>query len=240
MSEDVLKEIMLEVHRIECGVIDELPDHKPSFRHRLAMKKIFARFEGNAREIRNKEITAVSAMPKHRSRRCGVKQRVIMATLIIILAAILAGCVSVVAKFISEHFYGTVYENNTQLFAGDLENCPQTIEYRYVLTNVPDGFELIDTVSTSSYAFMYYKDQQTGRKITLKQWVKSHFAPHYNTENHAFEEINVNGTTVLYIDFSTDTKNNSALIWDNGDYIIEISADLDKNSAMNLLSITKL
>lgn len=240
MSEDVLKGIMLEVHNIECGVIDELSDFKPSLRHRFAMKKIFARFERNARNMKNKEITTEPPASEHRTSIRNIKQRVIMAILIIILAAMLAGCVNVVAKFISEHFNGNVYEDNTQLFAGDLESCPQTIEYQYFLTNVPDGFELIDTVSTSSYAFMYYKDQQTGRKITLKQWVKSHFAPHYNTENHTFEEIKINGTTVLYINFSTNTKNSSVLIWDNDDYIIEILADLDKNAVMYLLDITKL
>ena len=44
----------------------------------------------------------------------------------------------------------------------------------------------------------------------------------------------------LYIDFSSDNRNNSVFIWDNGDYIIEISADLYKESALDLLNIAKL
>lgn len=239
MNEDALKDIMLEVHRIECGVIDELPDFKPSLRHRLAMKRIFERFERNTWKMKNKESTQEQSASEHRMRRYGIKQRVILATLIIILATMLVGCVNTIVKFISEHFNGTVYEDNTQLFGADLENCPQTIEYQYVLTNIPKGFDLIETVSTPSYVYMYYKDQQTGWKITLKQWVKTHFAPHYNTEKSTFEEVNINGTRGLFIDLSNNNHNNSVLIWDNEDYIIEISADLDKNSVLNLLNIAK-
>lgn len=240
MSEDVLKEIMLEVHRIECGVPDNLPDFKPSLRHRLAMKRIFARFERNTWKMKNEETTQELPASEHRTMRYSIKQRIIIATLIIVLMTLLAGCVSTIAKFISEYFNGTVYEDNTQLFGADLENCPQTIEYQYVLTNVPEGFELIKTIPSSTNVCSIYLNGSTGQTITLEQWVKSHFSSHYNTEKSTFEENEINGTTILFIDLSSDKRNNSVFIWDNDDYIIEISADLDKNSALDLLDITKL
>lgn len=240
MNEDVLKEIMLEVHRIECGVPDVLPDYKPSLRHRLAMKRIFVWFERNAWKMKNEETTQEPPASEHRTRRYSIKQRIIIATLIIVLMTLLAGCVSTIAKFISEYFNGTVYEDNTQLFGADLENCPQTIEYQYVLTSVPDGFELIKTVSSPSEICTIYLNSSTGEVITLNQWVKTHFSPHYNTENISFEEIEINDTMGLFIDLSSDKRDNSVLIWDNEDYIIEISADLNKNSTLDLLNITKL
>ncbi len=240
MSENALKEILLEVHRIECGVIDDLPDFKPSLRHRLAMKRIFSRFEKNARKLRNAGTIQEPPITEHRTRRYSIKQRLLIAMLIIILMTFLAGCVNAVVKFVSEHFSGTVYEDNTQLFVADLENCPQTIEYQYALTNVPEGFELIETELSSTDVYTLYLNSFTGQIIVLEQWVKSHFSPHYNTEKSKFEEITINDTTGLFIDFSDDKQKSSALIWDNGDYIIEISADLDKNGMLDLLNITKL
>lgn len=239
MSENVLREIMLEVHKIECGVPDDLPDFKPSLKHRLAMKRIFARFERNARKLRNIGTIQEPPITEHKARRYNLKQRILIATLIIILMTLLAGCVSVIVKFVSERFNGTVYEDNTQLVVTNLENCPQTIEYRYALTSVPDGFELIKTVSSPANICTLYLNSSTGQVITLNQWVKTHFSSHYNTKDNVFEEIEINDTKGLFIDLSSDKRKNSVLIWDNVDYIIELSADLDKNSAMNLLDITK-
>lgn len=240
MNESVLKEILLEVHKIECGVSDGLLDFKPSLRHRFAMKRIFARFDRNTRKLRS--VRSIDEPPtiEHTPKRYSIKQRILIASLIIVLMIMLVGCVSAVVKFVSERFNGTVYEDNTQLFAVNLENCPQTIEYQYVLTNIPEGFELLETIPSTTNICTLYLNSSTKQIITLNQWVKSEFTPHYNTEKSKFEEIMINDTAGLYIDFSGDKRNNSAFIWDNGDYIIEISADLDKKSALDLLDIAKI
>lgn len=240
MSESILKGILLEVHEIECGEIDVLPEFKPSLRHRFAMKRIFARFDRNTRKLRNTRSTVEAPTIEHRTKRYNIKQRFLIAALIIILMTFLAGCVSVIVKYVSEHFNGTVYDNNTQLFVVNMENCPQMIEYQYVLTNIPEDFELTKTISSPTNVYTLYLNSSTGQIITLKQWVKSQFFPHYNTEKNTFEEIKINGTMGLFIDLSSDKRNNSVFIWDNEDYIIEISADLDKKSALNLLNITKI
>lgn len=240
MNDNILKDILLEVHEIECGVSDDLPNFKPSLRHRLAMKRIFARFDRNMRKLRNTRSTGETPIIERGTRRYSIKQRILIAALIIILMTFLAGCVSAIVKFVSERFNGTVYEDNTQLFAINLDNCPQTIEYQYVLTNIPEGFELNESLSSTTSVYTLYSNELTGQFITIQQWVKTHYTPHYNTEKRTFEENEINGTTVLFIDLSSDKRNNSVLIWDNDDYIIEISADLDKNNALNLLNIAKL
>ena len=240
MSENVLKEIMLEVHRIECGVIDDLRDYMPTLRHRLAMKRIFARFKKNTRKLRSAGTIQESPITEHKTRRYSIKQRLIIAMLIIILMSFLVGCVGAVIMFVSEHFNGTVYEDNTQLFVANSENCPETIEYQYALADIPEGFKLIETIPSSTNVYTLYSNELTGQVITLNQWVKSHFSLHYNNEENTFEEIRINDTMGLYIDFSHNDKKNSTIIWDNEDYIFEISADLDKNQTMNLSNITKI
>ena len=240
MNENILRDILLEVHEIECGVSDDMPDYKTSLRHRLAMKRIFARFDRNTRKLRNTERNRETQIIERGTRRYSIKQRILITMLIIILMAFLVGCASAIVKFISEYFNGTVYEDNTQLFVVNLENCPQTIEYQYVLTNIPEGFELNETLSSMTSVYTLYSNELTGQYITIQQWVKTHYTPHYNTEKGTFEENKINGTTVLFFELSSDERNNSVLIWDNDDYIIEISADLDKNNVLDLLNITKL
>ncbi len=128
----------------------------------------------------------------------------------------------------------------TLLFVTDLENCHQTIEYQYALAYIPEGFELIETISFPTNVYTLYSNGLTGQVIILKQWVKTHFSLHYNTEENTFEEIKINDTAVLFIDLSNESRNCSVLIWDNEDYIIEISANFDKNRTKDLLNIAKL
>ncbi len=212
MSENILKEIMLEVHRIECRVPNDLPDYKPSLRHRLAMKRVFARFARNTCKLRNAGTIQEPPITDYSTRRYNIKHRILTAMLIIILMTLLVGCVNAIVRFVSEHFNGTVYEDNTKLSAANLENCSQTIEYQYALTNIPEGFELIEIVSTPSYVYMNYRNMQNGQEIIFWQWVKTHFSPHYNTEKNIFEEIKINGTTGLFIDLKGDKLNKSVFI----------------------------
>ncbi len=240
MSENILREILLEVHTIDYETSNDLPEYKPSLRHRIAMKRIFARFDRNMRKLRNTSTAAEMPVIKHKISIRGIKQRILTAALIIILMALLAGCVSAIVKFLSERFSGTVYEDNTQVFAVDLENCPRTIEYQYAFTDVPEGFELIETIPSPINIYTLYLNSSTGQTITLNQTVKTYFTMHYNTEKSKIEETKINDTTGLYMNFDTDRRSNSTFIWDNGDYIIEVSAELDKNAALDLLDITKL
>ncbi len=224
ITEITLKQILEEICLEEVNEYAnmDVPRHRFSVRHRRAMKKILSV---------NQPERGLRYLPPYKK---------IAVAVVLIFLALFAGCASTIFKFVSENFQGTVYEDNTQLFAVNLENCPQTIEYRYVLTNVPEGFELIETIPSSTNIYTCYLDDSTGQIITLNQWVKSHFSMHYNTEKGKFEEIMINGTAGLLIEFSSDRQNNSTIIWDNGDYIIEISADLDKNSALDILNISKI
>ena len=54
-----------------------------------------------------------------------------------------------------------------------------------------------------------------------------------NTENAETTAIDINGNEAVYF---YDNHNYSHIIWDNGDYIIDISSNIDKNA---LISIAK-
>lgn len=235
MNESVLKEILGEA--LKCGLaeFDNAPEHKFSLRHRLAMKRIFSKFERNVCKLNN-EVKADNAITVEFKPRFNIRQRILFITIVIILMTLLVGWVVV---FVSEKFHGTVYRDNTHLFAIEIEGSPTTIEYKYALASIPDGFEMIDTNLSPNNAYTRYKNKQTGQGITIRQWVKEKFEPHYNTENHHFEEVTVNGKAGLYIDFSEGTYSRTLLVWDNEDYILEIVADLTKTETVDLAKFNK-
>lgn len=235
MNESVFKEILGEA--LKCGLaeFDNAPEHKFSLKHRRAMKRIFAKFARNVRKLNNGEKAEYAVTVEYKPR-LNIRQRILFITIIIILMTFLVGWVVV---FVSEKFHGTVYSDNTQLTAIKIEGSPTTIEYKYALASIPDDFEIIETNSSPKNAYTRYKNKQTGQGITIRQWVKEEFEPHYNTENHHFEEVTVNGKAGLYIDFSEGTYSQTLLVWDNEDYILEIVADLTKTATMDLVKFNK-
>lgn len=238
MSEEIFKSILKQAVMSEYADLDSTPEHKFSLKHRLAMKRIFARYERNVRKPREKAVehTAPGETNEHSRSHLSIKQRLAIALIIILLLALM-GCG--VAMFISKDFHGRIYKDNTHLFPVNLENAPLSIEYTYALNYVPDEFELIDTQSSPMMNYTLYGNASTRQTIVFSQYVKSHYNPHINTEHHTFEEININGTTGLFVNLS---RNNigTLLIWDNGDYIIELLANLDKEGTMDLAKIHKI
>ena len=157
--------------------------------------------------------------------------------LIIILMSFLVGWVAV---YVSSNFHGTVYHDYTQITAKNYKDCPQTIEYKFALMNVPSGFEVEETDLSSIHYYTLYMNSSTQQTIEVRQWVKTKFEPNYNTEHYKLEEVNVSSGTALCIDFSDTAYKQTLMVWDNGDYIIEVLADLDKESTIDLLKMNKL
>ena len=235
MNESAFKEVLGDA--LKCGLaeFDNAPEHKFSLKHRLAMKRIFAKYARNLRKLKNETMARNSVTVEYKPR-LNIRQRILFITIVIILMTFLVGWVVV---FVSEKFHGTVYHDNTQLTAVDRENCPDKIEYKYVLASAPNGFDLTKTTSSPTTFYALYMNSTTGQTITLRQWVKAEFMPHYNTEEYYFEEITVNGKTGLYIDLSEETYSRTLLLWDNTDYILEMVADLNKFETLNLVNLNK-
>ena len=54
MCENVFKELLEEMIESELAEFDNAPEWKPSLKHRLAMKRIFARYERNVQKLKEK------------------------------------------------------------------------------------------------------------------------------------------------------------------------------------------
>ena len=239
MFENLLDEVLTEYYMNEFSFCSTVPEHKFSLKHRLAMKKIFKRFERNVDCLRSKHFETQAAAIDFTERRFRFTPKRVLLLVIIILLATLAGCS--VVYFTSQNFRGKVYSDNTELFPINTENCPTTIEEKYYLPEIPDGFEVLQNSSNPFYEFVSYINRQTGQTISLGQYVKSEFHSfHFNTEKGDLIEVEINGCYGLFIDLSDEENNISDVIWDNGDYILKVSGNFTKSILPDLAESTKI
>lgn len=234
MNENDFKAILAEICDEEIFELNKFPPFKTSLRHKLAMRKIFADFNKITRKAAN---TPKNKSPS-RHAPLSLRKRLIIALAVIICAALMTGFIAV---YVSMNFRGTIYNDNTHLFAVDTENCLTTIEYEYYLPDLPDGFEMVEHDNSLSFdVYTLYKNEQSGQNITLTQCTKNNYSSRFNTEHYYFEEVEINGHSGLCVDFGSSEYDSSILVWDNGDHILEIAGDLSKNELLDLAKSAKV
>lgn len=234
MYDCLLDEVLTEYYEDEFSKCSDAAEYKFSLKHRLAMKKIFKIYERNTEYLRPKP-----SLKPMSTRKVRLTPRSALILVLIIFLGVLVGCTA--AYFVSQGFSGYVHSDNTEIFPIDTGNCPTVIEEKYYLSELPEGFEIADADSTPYYEYVYYENKSTGQMISFHQEVKPDYDPvHLNTENHKAEEVNINGHNGLCIDFTKGERIHSSVIWDNGDYILDLSADLPKNKLLDLAKSAKV
>lgn len=232
MSESVLKSILEESARLEWAKYENAQEHVFSKKHERKMKHVFKLFERNDCKLK----PYIGSRPHYHFR--FTKRNIIVLLAVIFLAA-LAGCG--VTYFTSKNFYGKVNADNTELFVINTENCPSTIEDKYYLPCLPDGYEVLGTDSTPFYEWISYENPATEQTLTFCQFAKVSFdSTHYDTENQKFQEININGHSGLCLDYSSQGYNYAVIVWDNGDYIFELFGEYSKNELCDLAKTAKV
>ena len=227
MSEITFAYVIEEWAKRDWESYADTPEIKTSKKHNRAMQRIFKRYERNTRKFR----------PHLEIRIRTIRRRITVALLVIILAVITG---FTAAYFISQSFRGKVHSDSTELFPIDTENCPIVIEERYYLPELPEGFELLSSSPTPFSETIIYKNDLTGQTITFGQWTKPDFdSTHYNTEKGELVEIEINGHSGVLLDVSTDTRNATIVIWDNGKYILELFGNLTKSDLLDLAKSAK-
>ena len=233
MNENVLREILAEICGEEIAELNKFPPFKPSLRHRYAMMCIFSSFEKRLRKT-NGNSPRASASQRRPSR---LSTRLVILIAVIVCAALLTGAILV---YVSKSFHGPVNGDNTQLFPINTENCPTTIEYEYYLPDLPEGFEMVNQDISFYRIYNLYENTVTGQVITFSQYTKKKYEKHYNTEDHDFEEIEINGHEGIFIYFSELGNVSSIVIWDNDDYIFELVGNFPKNDLVDLAKSAKI
>lgn len=135
--------------------------------------------------------------------------------------------------------------------AADAADAPEYLEDYYTITYIPEGFvfssedSIIDETSNYRNYCTDYEDEILDRTLefSFDQVLKDDCRIYIDNEHSIHTKISVNGHPGVYVDCTVgddDGKPWGVLIWDNGDYILSIHGDLDKNELMKIAKSTKI
>lgn len=228
MNEITLDEVLAAAHDIEFSQYDNAPEHVFSRKHDRVMKRMFNAYEKQTASLHNDKRKGSAASHFMWNR------KTVLIVLMLIFLAVLAGCSAIV--YYLGGFRTDVYTDNTQLFPMALTDCPQRIEEVYYLSELPSEFELLEKSVSDISVYTAYINSATGKTITFHQSIKTAFEPRFNTEHSVLEEISIDENKGIGLEGRTDY----IAAWDNGDYILEVWADLSKAETINLAKSAKV
>lgn len=158
----------------------------------------------------------------------------------IIAALIILSASSLGVKAVRQAVYKSIHSFNTKSFSDHVKirinkeakkNSPKTIETEYVISDIPEGFELTDYDKTDTYVLSWYFNGDS--YILFHQDVKISYKSNYDNEQSVmYTYTDTDGQE--YIIHETKVNSDFAFIWDNGEYIFTIDSNLDKNEILNL------
>ena len=121
-----------------------------------------------------------------------------------------------------------IYDKFSIIISED-KNAPETIKEIYSINyNLKDYIVDYSEYNETFRNTVYVKDDYV---IDFSQYTKSAYDLLVNTEDPETIAIDINGIEAVYF---YDNHNYSHLIWDNGDYIIYISSNINKNTLINI------
>lgn len=205
---------------IECEHISELDivEHQFSAKFEKKMKKLIQRREKPYFEL-------ISTAGRR------------AACVIVALAAISASVFSVKAvreavyDFIVKHFAD--HDEVTVICDDD---CPQTIQDEYCISKIPDAFTETEYSKDSISIYAVYS-ADNDKYIVFGQYAK----PSYNMfidNEHTTLDIYTDSDDQTYSIY--ETYEDHIIIWDNGEYVFEISGNLNKDEMLELCRSIKI
>ena len=214
----------------EFSMIEDIPLPNFTAGHNRKMKKAFDIFDKNKPKAENH--ISMPRINKHIS----IRKRLLMAAVVIICLALVTGCV---IAFISNSFCGTVYNDNTYVFAFDTSGCPASIEKEYELSVVPEGYELNDVIKSSSNILSVYKNS-SNQNLYFTQSLKKEFNLHINTEGFVIEELVIDDCDGICVEYERETGNNSLIIWNSSEYIMQLYGNFTKQELIDLANSNEI
>lgn len=222
-------DLMSMYYENEFLAVEEIALPKFSAKHNRKMNRAFDAFVQN-RAMKYNQATSTIKRPLN------IRKRILIAAIIIVCLAVLTGCV---IAFISNSFRGTVYNDNTYLFAFDIGDSPTVIEEEYTLSVVPEGYELYKSSSSSIDKVTIYRNNDN-KELMFQQTVKSKYNSHINTEGFSIEEILIDDCDGICVEYERNTGISSMVIWNSNDYILTLYGNFANVELINLANINEI
>jgi hypothetical protein len=164
---------------------------------------------------------------------------VAIAIIILLLSSLSVGAVrDFIANFYIQHFDT---HNTLTAMLDDNENYPTKIEKVYKLSSIPKGYELsYEDITDNDVSYLYSNSE--GKNMLFTQDIKSIFDIDIDNEySNATAEV-YQGQLYFVNVFDSDYAEGArvTIIWDNGSYIFCLSAELPKETMLDLCSSLKI
>ncbi len=219
--DELLCKALDEIYETEFDKYKTGKKHFFSFRHRRMMRKLFKELDAKPKS----EAVTEEYTYKAKKRR----------PVALVIAVIFSVLLSITAAAFAIYSFGFKKQpDHTIAFSENIENAPTTIEHVYVIEALQAGFTETDRTSGNTFVSISYADNES--TLFLVQTVKEKYKCNYNTEEYEIEKMDVAGYEGFFVKF----KDDNILIWDNGDYILELYGTLDKNELLDLAKSTKI
>ena len=208
MTEDeIMAAALRDVMLAEIETIENMPKHKFSRKFERKMKKLFAQQKAPSK-TENKQIT--------------LKRKLVVALLVVLISAFVAGCASL-AYYLWNHFKVEDYGLYSLLGITDIKDCPTELLEHYELDVEMKGYSKEILLDEYFQYWVAYQKKDEQINISFSQNTKDTYQNIFlNTENALVmpTEVTVNGCKgVFYQTFYGEML----LIWDVGDYILDMT-----------------
>lgn len=202
MSEKLLQQALLEVCNKEFAPFEDGEEHLFSRKHNRKMKAMFAEYSGKSRK------------------RIPLKQRIIIAVCVILLAVI----TGMTAVAIANKFgIFAIFQDHTEVVTTDRTDVPESIGKIYCIPNPPDGYNLYEYIYDYDYVSVTYYDDSFKHVLSFQQLLKDNYLAYVDTEGYDIVFTDVGEYEGYYVDYFDDNYGEaSLLVWDNGDYVFEL------------------
>ena len=157
-----------------------------------------------------------------------------------IIAAAIMGTTTVAAyapaRNAVRNFFLRIFNDHTvvsvQHDSKDIGNHKSKIEKRYSIT-VPNGFILdeSESVSTDNYIELCYYSDDKKKSIYFDQYTADSYSSYYDNERGHFKTSSDKFGNEFMIYKNDDFI---SILWDNGEYIFELSGDISESEIMDI------
>lgn len=225
MDNHTLDEIVEEAYDREFARYDNLPEHRFSACRKRKMKKIFKLYDKNLEQQLSANLKPVRRL----------SSAMAIALVLAVLAAISAAAVGIYTNISWKR-----HSEFDQLFVINYENAPETIDYIYELTALSNDYVIDDEIQSSELYVITWHNTKTDTEIMFQQSIKKDFSTKIDYERGKLETVYIDEKPGLYIDWSNEKRDSGVIVWDNGDYILEIVGNLNKDEMLALAESTKI
>lgn len=207
-----IEEVLSGYYEREFSRIEENENPHFSLVHKYRMKKIFGIFRKNSEKTE-------AALSRAATKSFGIRRRVILTALIIILMTLLMGAIK---SQIKNGFILTEYGSEMHLKVTDAENAPKKIVALNMLEVVPEGYKRGTVQSDENGVSISYFSEEEKGVLLFGQDTKQLYNTSFVAKFEEFQQTEINGRNALFL-YNTDKERPRCFVmWDGGEYIYSL------------------